>query len=172
MWADSEIEIDLDIHSIWGVPNIIDQTYCDDDPSPWKQYSTWLIGDTFSSADAYQLWTAKDLKKDVSWRPDGAYCFGQAKHSTVKDGNEAASVVEGADYCCSDVYDPDEVHERGIVSGHEFAHIYGEETDYPTCTSSCHIMEGGDPGVRQFLFIEQTKKEIHEEFYYGQDAPG
>lgn len=104
----------------------------------------WLIGKTVSSVDAYQWWTRRDLAADGTG-DDGYWCFGEGASDSVKDGNRSASVVEGYDDNCCDVYDPDEVHERGIVSGHEFGHVYGEETDHSTCTSlsGCHIMQGG-----------------------------
>lgn len=90
---------------------------------------------------------------------------------------EASSVVEGVDYNW-DTYDPDELRERGVVSGHEMAHVYGEENHpYPCKEDSpfetpeaCNIMRRCKmPDRVSFWFTDGSKREIMFRYHYGSE---
>lgn len=166
--------------------NILTSSSCESNPvtsqySEWLE-TTWVNSPTFYDDDAYQLWTHRDLwAYGDGWNE--AYCFGLAVSNSVDVGRtaptfEAASVVEGVDFhCCGDTYDPDEMHERGIVSGHEMAHVYGEENHPYHCSSwswgmrdNCNIMRNcKDPGRRDLEFTDGSKREIMFWYHYGRE---
>ncbi len=176
---------------VWPVETgeyILTSGSCDGSNDVVEQYSNWLKNTWFNSAaawndDAYQLWTGHNLESNDGWPPE-AYCFGLANSDKVDISRVgftelAASVVEGTDYCCADYYDPDEVGERGIVSGHEMAHVYGEENHPYKCNknewystaSDCNMMRNcKDPGKRSFYFTLGSKQEIMFRYHYRQET--
>jgi hypothetical protein len=142
--------------------------------------NAWFNDPTAWNDDAFQLWTGRNLSSDAGWPPE-AFCFGLGKEDIVDvtrvDYNEfAASVLEGTDYCCADYYNADSTHERGIVSGHELAHVYGEESHPYYCATNkwntpakdCNIMRNcKDPALRSFDFWPGTKREIVFRYHYA-----
>lgn len=177
---------------IWPVElgeNVLTTDSCDGSSGNVRaEYSVW-IRNTWShdptawNDDAYQLWTSLNLESDDGWPPE-AYCFGLAWPDEVNLARIgftefAASVVEGADYCCADNYDPDETDERGIVSGHELAHTYGEENHPYKCNNddwyqtsyNCNIMRNcKDPERRSFFFTRGSKQEIMFRYHYRNET--
>lgn len=170
LWEQAPMYIDLEIEHIHprGV-NIID-TDCDGRITPVQQYDNWLSNSslrTDDSVDAYQWWTAYDIENEGI-----RDCYGQAKSNTVKEGSKAVSVMEGVEQGLlnPDRYDSDSSRDRGLVSGHELAHVYGQEGHIHACESTCNLMD--EWGDTDFWFSGYTEVEIWTEFYFDEEWDG
>lgn len=183
-----DLQIELKIEDILKLDNNVlrneserECPYEDNNPSvtATSRFFEYVSQSYYSGVDAYQLWTGQDLWADAPWYlgPDGYWCFGLARSDSVHTdqyGREAVSVVEAVDVNCCDSYDPDEVHERGIISGHEFGHVYGEP-EHPTACKDlgqlCNIMKRGeDIDDLSYWFTSGSKEEIKARFH-GQKDP-
>lgn len=140
------------------------------------EYRIWLNNDggLISGVAAYQLWTGVDLTRDCKWETPEACLFGIAHDVDGADGHHgwarSSTVVEGEDHYF-DGYDPDEVHDREIVSGHELGHLYGQE-DHPDtdCDSGgpCTLMDsdGTDISDQNFDFVDNSEIEIDWRYHH------
>ncbi len=169
VWENAPMYIDLRLeHNNPTGVNILYQTDCADEPAPVVQYADWLDGHSSrmdASVDAYQWWTGKDLTSNG----DGAGCWGEALPNRVKQGNVSASVVEGLEYN-NDVYNPDLLDHRGVVSGHELGHVYGQEGHIGVKDGTYNMMKKGLP--KDYWFTEYTAIEIWAEFYLNAEYDG
>lgn len=110
---------------------------------------------TSSGADAYQLFTGKDLSdcNAYAWEPQTA--------GTMVSSRD--SVIEDTDHSIWDTYDPDEDDDRGLVSAQEIAHNWGEP-DHPQDTNGngCYnvMASGTDHDNRCFFFTSGTISRI------------
>lgn len=174
MWA--HLCIDLSINTINPLPyNVLSTDNCDGTTTALTQYSDYLGWGYAGPSEAFQLWTTFDLDTGgINYS-----CFGVAYTNQARMGVNgvnaqlASSVVEGYDNNCCDKYDPDETKQRGLVSGHEFGHIYGEEghpSDYDSTKGGFNMMNNRwDVYVKEkaFWFTDASEFEIAEWYYNG-----
>lgn len=177
LYQDSATNVPLNLYNVWKTgEEITPGTHGDDvdGTNAVQAYRDWLDGGMLvDGIDAYQLWTGVDLEDPCETWPDDSCLYGIAYQADAADGHhgwaDSSSVVEGIDYYF-DGYDPDEVHDRGIVSGHELGHLYGQE-HHPDDTGT--IMEDGPMGDETFDFVDDSVNEIyhryHEDYEWDED---
>lgn len=172
LWADADITLLLS--GPWGWSE--DMISVDECKDAHAQYKTWLGSHLSSIANAYQLWTKRDLELD-GW---GSLAYGCAPADTTSygyHGASASSVVEGTNYL-GDLYDANSAYERGIISGHELTHIYGQENHRSHCKSSseCNMMKTGvDNSYRHFYWSPDwpsTECEVEMRFHNNAECGG
>jgi hypothetical protein len=154
----------------------------DDCDTAFAQYRTWLqtwknsMWSLSTDQVGYQLWTAADL----SAAGNTYKCFGvgaknavpwQSLTDVTSRKNQAllaASIVEGRDVNCCDAYDPSEVNQRAVVSGHELGHMFGEENHPSGYCSGWANMMADNGQLRQETrpcFVDSSKIEINNWFF-------
>jgi hypothetical protein len=179
MWHDLCIPLEMwaapIITNNGGLPyDVLSNGDCDGSNSVVSQYVQYLGSagsGAYPGAESFQLWTSRDL--------DGYSCYGVGREDSVQRGAtniNAAGVVEGTDGNCCDKYDPDEKRQRGLVSGHELGHQYGQDGSHPSgqCKSKPNIMnDEWSVYVREkgFCFVSSTKQEINYRYWDGREPP-
>lgn len=171
-WHEAEFEdggVDLHLDSVVELSS--DPTTSDDCVIALDEYTNWLGGQSLeTSVDAYQLWSLRDFVT-----PTGGDCFGVADPNSVNGDaqEEAASVLEGINYDDDSYIDQDLTEHRGILSGHEFTHIYGEENHPVGCPNTdCNMMDDRDSVTyyeRSAYWLDSTADEVHSEVWYDSE---
>lgn len=138
---------------------------CEVTGSAAQQYGDWIMApgkNRQTGAAAFQLWTHRGFDDDAvgcAW--SDSYNFFEGRRPT--------SVVEGDDVDRWDDYDPDETDDRGLISGQELGHIYGEQNHPDGCKHwwQCNIMKDYPPDLMDFYFVESSKTQIRNCFFYA-----
>jgi len=154
MWQ--KVDISIKLSSVKATPNFSDSGDCGTHLSAFKQGHT-----RDSTADAWQLFTGKDLNLlGCGYR--------NPSPGAIRERNSRDSIVESQDESNWDSYDPDETSDLGLVSGHELSHNWGEP-DHPRDTRNCggwvcyNIMaDAVDPDVQEFWHTSGSKARIKQ----------
>lgn len=162
------VNLDMTLVTIYAAPSITTSNDCG---TAVTDYRNWLVN-MLAGADSYQLWTSRNLEGSVN----GAYTMGCASASDRFHWSKewASAILEGTNYW-GDFYDANSAYERGIVSGHELGHIYGEEDEVSGCRTwgiDCNIMQPDvDNSARSFYWESVSKTEIQCRFYHDKEYP-
>lgn len=173
MWT--TVNIDLRLSGPWGwTENMLTSDY---DWIAIEDYKNWLAAGHLSSLPkSYQLWTSRNLNSGYPLYGAGVYARAHTSDSVqFTSGRErTATIAEGTNYCC-DLYDANSAFERGSVSGHEFSHVFGEESHRAQCNSStdCNLMESSSvsQAYRKFWWTSQSRSEIQARFHLNDEWP-
>lgn len=161
LWDDVNIDLYID-----GVSALyLDVLTTDDCFDAVYEYGAFRTTNGLSGPDALQYWTSRNLEEDgvKSW------CFGYAFPDSVhRTDGYRSSIMEGTNFCC-DGYDANSARERGLVSGHEFGHIYGEASHPSDCSSTCNIMRSTSTDIagNDFWFTAGSQTEIVNRFFHN-----
>lgn len=165
MWTD--VNLDLRLSGPWGWNH--NWILTTDPSTALANYRNWLTSHFSGIANAYQTITARNLNGASTY----GISYGDTARFGVSDNEWASSVVEMTNFCC-DLYDANSAYERGIISGHEFSHVYGEEDEESGCNwwpTDCNIMQSGiDNSARRFYWRGDTMCEISARFYTGEEC--
>lgn len=163
LWC--RLGVQLWMPGAWVVPNILTSNACD-----LGEYRNYLNGNNRASSRAFQLWTRRDLTGQE----------GCAAVDTIRNPPAtnywASAIVEGTEHP-SDAYDANSAFQRGIVSAHEFTHIFGEENHPNGCRSfilnvQCNLMMQHIPiSWRAFYWEDHTFCEVQWRFWSDAECP-
>lgn len=145
--------------------NIATSTDCGTSVGQFRNYMTTRL---ISGVKADELWSS------LNFNSASVYACAPISDAFQYAGEWSTAVVEGTNYCC-DLYNANSAYEQGIISGHEFAHIYGEENHPSGCATwwtYCNIMQNNvDNSARKFYFELSTGYEIDRRYFENCEYP-